>query len=196
MLLSSRPVFWETQLRFIRYFSRRTQLLGQFFLFSFYCFAIAGNTHAQEDDFWADLRSGNHVVLMRHALAPGIGDPPDFDLEDCSTQRNLSDAGRRQAEEVGVLFRRNGIDKAHIFSSQWCRCLETARLLALGPVNELALLNSFFRQREKGKTQTWMLQQWLERQDLHQPLILVTHQVNITAFSGIYPASGEIVLLR
>jgi broad specificity phosphatase PhoE len=85
---------------------------------------------------------------------------------------------------------------ASVFSSQWCRCLETARLLGLGPVTQQPVLNSFFRNYERREPQTRMLREWIARQKLNAPLILVTHQVNITALTGVYPQSGELVILR
>jgi len=151
---------------------------------------------AADDALWKALRSGEHVALLRHALAPGTGDPAEFALRDCSTQRNLSDQGRGQAARIGARFRANGIAAARVASSQWCRCLETARLLDLGPVEELPPLNSFFRRGERRDAQTRALQAWLGDQALERPIVLVTHQVNITALTGIFPASGELVVLR
>jgi len=148
------------------------------------------------NEIWPALRSGEHLVLMRHALAPGTGDPAGFVVNDCTTQRNLSDTGREQARRIGELFRANGIDSARVFSSQWCRCLETSRLLDLGPVTEQPIINSFFQAFHREELQTRQLTEWLAEQDLTQPLVLVTHQVNITAFSGIYPSSGELVVMR
>lgn len=145
---------------------------------------------------WAALRSGEHVALVRHAIAPGTGDPPQFALRDCSTQRNLSNEGREQAARIGARMRSNGIKTARVFASQWCRCLETASLLGLGQVTELPLLNSFFQQNERENVQNQALKKWLAGQSLNSPLLLVTHQVNITAISGVYPASGEIVIMR
>ena len=133
---------------------------------------------------------------MRHAIAPGTGDPANFALRDCSTQRNLSAEGRAQAAAIGDRFRANGMDAARVVSSQWCRCLETAQLLGLGPVEELPALNSFFRRSERREPQTQALRDWLAGQDLEHPLVLVTHQVNITALTGVYPASGQLVVLR
>jgi len=151
---------------------------------------------ATSDDIWSALRSGEHVVLLRHALAPGTGDPANFAVNDCTTQRNLSETGRQQARRIGDLFRSNGIDSARVFSSQWCRCLETARLLQLGPVTELPIINSFFQAFHREEQQTRQLTEWLKQQDLSEPLVLVSHQVNITAFSGVYPSSGELVVMR
>lgn len=151
---------------------------------------------AGERNLYKALRSGGHVALMRHAIAPGTGDPSNFALGDCATQRNLSREGRDQAVEIGNRFRANGIDEARVFSSQWCRCLETAKRLALGPVQELPALNSFFRNYEREEAQTKRVIQWLTALDLKGPVVLVTHQVNITALTRVYPASGEIVVLR
>ena len=145
---------------------------------------------------WRALASKGHVALMRHAIAPGTGDPSEFMIGDCSTQRNLSEAGRKQARQIGSRFRENGIEAAQVFSSQWCRCLETAQLLGLGPVTELPFLNSFFQRFERRKGQTQTLARWLASQDFDGSLVLVTHQVNITALTGVYPASGEIVVIR
>ncbi len=165
------------------------------------CFALLlclapGPSAADGTALWDALRSGGHVALLRHAIAPGTGDPPTFVLGDCSTQRNLSDSGRDQATRIGARFRANGVATAKVFSSQWCRCRETAERLALGPVEELPILNSFFERPEGGGTQTQALGQWLAGQALDQPLVLVTHQVNITALTGVYPASGELVIVR
>lgn len=145
----------------------------------------------------AALETAGLVVLMRHAEAPGTGDPPDFKLDDCATQRNLSDGGRAQAARIGERLRQLGVDQARVLSSQWCRCLETARLLDLGPVKEMPALNSFFGRQEEEKDRTTQLRQFLA--DLPRdgkPVVLVTHQVTVTALTGIFPVSGEAVLLR
>ncbi|CAO3426708.1 histidine phosphatase family protein [Azospirillum endophyticum] len=145
----------------------------------------------------AALETGGLVVLMRHAEAPGTGDPPGFKLDDCATQRNLGDAGRTQAARIGERLRQLGIDQAQVLSSQWCRCLDTARLLDLGPVKEMPALNSFFGRQEEEKEMITELRQFLA--DLPRdgkPVVLVTHQVTVTALTGIFPASGEAILLR
>ena len=151
---------------------------------------------ADEQALWRALRAGGHVALLRHAIAPGTGDPPEFALRDCATQRNLSQAGRDQAARIGARFRANGIATARVFSSQWCRCLETARSLELGPVEELPALNSFYQQYQRRDAQTRTLERWLARQDLAQPTVLVTHQVNISALTDVFPGSGELVIVQ
>lgn len=158
----------------------------------------AGSHTASADDaaLWQALRSPGHAALIRHALAPGTGDPGDFQLRDCSTQRNLSDGGRDQAKRIGARLRANGVLAARVLSSQWCRCLETASLLSFGDVTELPLLNSFFESMHRRNDQTAALLEWIKDQPLTAPTILVTHQVNISALTGIFPASGELVVLR
>ena len=158
--------------------------------------ASPGCGHSAEADIWDALETGGHFVMLRHAMAPGTGDPAGFTLGDCSTQRNLSEAGRAQADAIGARFRQNGITTARVFSSQWCRCLETAARLKLGPVTELPALNSFFGRYALETPRTETLKAWLNRQELTTPLVLVTHQVNITALTGVYPSSGEMVVLH
>jgi len=175
----------------------KPQLLIIFTLFLLnFCTAVSDLSADSKPMLWDALSSGSHVALLRHALAPGTGDPPEFQLGKCKTQRNLSDEGRDQARKIGDLFRENGINEAAIFSSQWCRCLETAKLLNLGSVEELVILNSFFQQYEHRDLQTRMLLEWLQDQDFELPIVLVTHQVNITALTGIYPDSGELVIIH
>ncbi len=158
---------------------------------------VAAGPGRADEALWAALADGGHVALMRHAQAPGTGDPENFRLEDCSTQRNLDQTGREQARRTGQAFRERGVTVAQIFSSQWCRCLETAKLLALGEVYPFPPLNSFFGERERGPKQTAALRALLANTDAEGPsLVMVTHQVNITALTGIFPRSGEIVVLR
>lgn len=145
---------------------------------------------------WERLAVPKTVAIMRHAIAPGIGDPEDFQIGDCKTQRNLNDNGRLQARHIGETIRAAGVTVDRILSSQWCRCLETARLLDLGPVEELASLNSFFADRSTEAAQTEALRAFLRRVTDGETVILVTHQVNITALTGLYTASGEAILLR
>jgi broad specificity phosphatase PhoE len=148
------------------------------------------------DNLWGALKTNNHLVLIRHALAPGLGDPNYFHVKDCKTQRNLNDEGRYQSKKIGDLFRSNGIGKAAVYSSQWCRCLDTARLLDLGEVSELPSLNSFFEHFKREQSQTEQTMRWIQNAPLDTPTVLVTHQVNITALTGYYPAEGEIVFVR
>jgi len=142
------------------------------------------------------LTKPNHIALLRHALAPGTSDPNHFDLNDCSTQRNLNDDGRDQARRIGQLFRSREIEQLNIYSSQWCRCQETAELIALGKVTAQPLLNSFFENRSIAEKQTLDLKSWLQTVKYDHPVLLVTHQVNITSLTGVYPSSGELVIVK
>lgn len=159
-------------------------------------FVMPGFSAADDEALWKALGSEGHVALLRHALAPGSGDPAGFALRDCSTQRNLSDAGRQQAQRIGERFREKGVHRARVFSSQWCRCLETARLLDLGPVRELPMLNSFYQRFQRRDLQTDALARWLASRDLREPHVLVTHQVNISALTNVYVAEGSLVVIR
>ena len=171
-----------------------TRFIHPIALLTLLCLASAAS--AEESRLWQKLKSGGHVVLLRHALAPGTGDPSEFDVNDCGTQRNLSEDGRKQAQRIGDRFRANGISNAAVISSQWCRCVDTAELLELGPVQTLEALNSFFQDFARRDKQTAELEQWLRSQILDQPLVLVTHQVNISALTGKFTTSGEMVVVK
>jgi phosphohistidine phosphatase SixA len=153
--------------------------------------------NASELNLATRLQQGGHVLMMRHAYAPGFGDPPGFKLDDCSTQRNLDTGGRAQATAIGDWLRRQGVRGAQVYSSQWCRNLETARLLNLGPVTPLPALNSFFEREQDRVGILVALNAFLARQPADGPLlILVTHFVNIEAIAGSGVGSGEAVLLQ
>ncbi|MBD6617004.1 histidine phosphatase family protein [Komarekiella sp. 'clone 1'] len=148
---------------------------------------------------WSAIQQGRgYVVLMRHAIAPGIGDPPDFRLNDCSTQRNLSDEGRKQAVRTGKAFKNRNIQVSRVLSSQWCRCLETAKLMNLGAVEPFPPLNSFFLNHTTESKQTAQVRQLiLDNRNTAGVIVMITHEVNIRAIaSDIYPESGESVVLR
>lgn len=149
-----------------------------------------------ESDSWAALRRPGSFALIRHATAPGTNDPAGFRLDDCATQRNLSAEGRTQAARIGDLFRLNSVVIADVHSSQWCRCLDTARLMKLGNVQPQPLLNSFFQDRAREAGQIEALRRWIGQLDLSKPTVLVTHQVVVTALSQIFPGSGEIVVMQ
>ena len=142
------------------------------------------------------LNEGGYAVMLRHATAPGVGDPDDFRLGDCATQRNLSDEGRAQARRLGERLRAQGITSAEVYSSQWCRCLETAELLDLGPVEQLPALNSFFSRPAERAPNLDALRRFLaDLADNDRPVILVTRQVTISAMTGRGAAAGEAVVL-
>ncbi|WP_239491409.1 histidine phosphatase family protein [Luteitalea sp. TBR-22] len=145
----------------------------------------------------ARARDPGIVTLLRHARAPGTGDPAGFTLADCASQRNLSEQGRQQARRLGEAFRAVGVKDADVRSSQWCRCVETARLLGVGGVQVAPYLNSFFAGRGDEAASTQALRAAiLAKVDSRRPTLLVTHQVNITALTGIVPAEGEVVFVR
>tara|TARA_Y100001934_G_C12084267_1_gene646226 strand:- start:9 stop:644 length:636 start_codon:yes stop_codon:yes gene_type:complete len=149
-----------------------------------------------ESALWAKLRAGGHIVLMRHALAPGIGDTEKFTLDDCATQRNLSDTGRVQPRRIGDWFRENRVDVTRVFSSQWCRCEESAELFGLGSVTPLPALNSFFQRTGRRGRQTDAMREWLVVNRSSGTLVFVNHQVNISALTDQYTASGETKIAR
>ncbi len=149
---------------------------------------------AAQEAGWEALRQPGAVAVMRHAVAPGTGDPSGFTLGDCSTQRNLDERGRRQARQIGEAFRAQGISVDRVLTSEWCRCRETAELLGLAPVEPLPALNSFFGDRSTREAQTKATEAFLRGLPEGQRVVLVTHQVNVTALTGVYPSSGEVVV--
>ncbi len=151
-------------------------------------------TRAAEDPLALLARPG-HLAIMRHADAPGGGDPGGFRLDDCATQRNLGPLGRAQATRLGDRLREAGITHLRVLTSQWCRTRETARLLGFAPPEDLPILNSFFADRPAGPARTDALRAWIATA-VDEPTLLVTHQVNITALTGIFPASAELLVLR
>lgn len=147
-------------------------------------------------DFWRLLRGGGIVVLMRHAITvPGVGDPPEFKLGDCSTQRNLSDEGRAQARRTGEAFGREAIALAEVRSSAWCRCVDTAQL-AFGRHTLWQPLNSFFGGQGAREAQTRAVLDAARTLRAPANWMFVTHQVNITALTGEYLAMGELFATR
>jgi phosphohistidine phosphatase SixA len=141
------------------------------------------------------LREGGVVVVMRHALAPGVGDPPGFELAACASQRNLSEEGRAQARRIGEWFQAQRLNPAAVRSSQWCRCLETARL-AFGRVEPWPALNSLFKDRALAPAQDAAMRDSLAQVPRGGFEVWVTHQVNISNFAGDFMGSGEAVLVR
>lgn len=133
-----------------------------------------------------------NVVFMRHAIAPGYGDPEHFSMDDCATQRNLDESGRVQAREVGAQLRTSAIQFAEVLSSEWCRCRDTAQLLNVGPWQPFSGLNSFF-QSHADATET--LTKLRQRLSSLKPgvTLMVTHQVVISAVTGNSVGSGELI---
>ena len=156
---------------------------------------------ASANPAWAALQKPGSIVLLRHALAPGVGDPPGFVLGDCSTQRNLNDEGREQARRIGQTLAQRGVRAHAVWHSQWCRTAETAQLLGLAysatPRTPQPSFNSFFGTSGVEPAQTAAARKLLLDWQGPGTLVVVTHQVNITALTGVVPQSGEgVVLLR
>lgn len=176
-----------------------TQRSAIFVLLCLLCLTTtnAAQEASEERKAWALLSEGSAVAIMRHTLAPGTGDPVDFQVDDCSTQRLLSEEGQIQARRAGKLFQANSISQARVFSSQWCRCEDTAILLGIGEVATLPSLNSFFSDRSTASDQTDSVRSalpgWMKADS--KPTVLVTHQVNISALTGQFARSGEILII-
>lgn len=145
------------------------------------------------------LMDGHHVLMIRHADAPGFSDPPSLKVSDCSTQRNLGERGRQQARFLGEWLAQQGVTSARMMSSPWCRCLDTATLMAKGPVQAVPALGSFFKNMSLSDQQTIALRTFLAQQlkvSPWQPIVLVTHQVNISAFTGQSVGQGDVMLVK
>ncbi|MGB7441680.1 MAG: histidine phosphatase family protein [Coleofasciculaceae cyanobacterium] len=152
-----------------------------------------------EGNIWSRLQRADthYYVLMRHAIAPGTGDPANFQLGNCSTQRNLSEEGRAQARRTGEVFREKNVTVQQVLSSEWCRCLDTAELMDLGSVERFPALNSFFQDRAKGPERTQQLREFMvNNRDDPGITVLVTHFVNISAIAGNSVSSGEMVVMQ
>jgi phosphohistidine phosphatase SixA len=165
------------------------------------------STSSASSVIWQQLRDhSSPIVLVRHALAPGVGDPPGFVLSDCRTQRNLSDEGRAQARSMGERLRAENIRIGAVWHSQWCRTRETAELVLAAATRPItspltpkpeAAFNSFFNDRSKLQAQTAQAKKLLLAWRGPGALVVVTHQVNITALTDVVPQSGEgVALLR
>jgi phosphohistidine phosphatase SixA len=151
---------------------------------------------ADEAEAWTALRAGRHVALMRHADAPGgVGDPPGFKVDDCATQRNLSSKGRADAKRIGARLRSEGIAVEKILSSPWCRCMDTATLLELGPVEVAPTFGNVVVLSDQTAALTAGARAVIDKWTGSGILFVVTHGANIRALTGISPASGEIVVV-
>ena len=146
---------------------------------------------ASADELWALLRGGGQIVLLRHGTTtPGVGDPPGFRLDDCATQRNLTDAGRDESRRVGAAFRAQRVSVGRVLSSPWCRCLETARL-AFGRVEPWPALANLFGRQERADA----LRAALGERPSDGTLVLVSHGSTISSATGVMPAMGEFVVV-
>ena len=148
------------------------------------------------DQLWNLAQEGNKIILIRHSLAPGGGDPLGFKINDCKTQRNLNLTGIKQSKKIGKLFKKNKVPVDQVLSSQWCRCKDTAKY-AFGNYKEFTALNSTFQSpynKNEGK-QLKELYNFVKKWDgKGKNLILITHYSIITAVTTAVPSSGEIVI--
>jgi phosphohistidine phosphatase SixA len=150
--------------------------------------------------FGAEALHQGNIILFRHANAPGFGDPPQFQIGDCTTQRNLDDVGRAQAKRIGDYLRGEGVKVTRVLTSQWCRCKETAALafpnLPLQAIQETTVFNSFFNERPQEPQITAAAQAILLGWKGPGVLVVVTHQVNITALTNTFTQSGEGIVMH
>ncbi len=142
-----------------------------------------------------ELQKGGKLIFIRHAYAPGGGDPDNFDINDCTTQRNLSDSGRVQSQKIGNFFKKNKILIRKVYSSEWCRCKETASI-AFKEYETKNFLNSFFSAKfsNNRKKQIIDFDKFIRTWDKDQNLVFVTHYVVISEILNYAPSSGEIVI--
>ena len=154
---------------------------------------------ADEAAAWAALRAGGHVALIRHASTQaGLGDPPGYRLDDCSTQRNLSAQGREESRRLGERFRREGVAVEKVFTSPWCRCRDTA-VEAFGKAEDWEALSSFFDDRGREPDLTGRVKNRIGTYSTRRPrgtVVMVTHNVNIAALTQLSVGTGEVVVVR
>ena len=172
----------------------KKKIISLFFnLFFYFLFSLQSNATEQA---WNLAKEGNKVILIRHSLAPGGGDPIGFKIDDCKTQRNLNKKGINQSKRIGKLFEKNKVSIDQVLSSQWCRCKDTARY-AFGNYKEFTALNSTFQspfnknEKKQLKELYNFVKEWKEKD---KNLVLITHYSIITAVTNAVPKSGEIVI--
>lgn len=177
----------------------RLQFTMKKFLPLFALLLAALSTALGASELSTQLKNENYVLLMRHANAPGVGDPPGYSLERCASQRLLDEQGKAQSVRIGKWLRNQGITNANVYSSPWCRCTETAKLLDLGPVAIESSLASFFDTPQLAQSTNQSLQQFIAKAlsvPNRQALVLVTHHVNVREFMGSNIGSGDMVLAK
>lgn len=163
-------------------------------IFIYFLFFLPINSHADENVI-SFLKEGKKVVFLRHAIAPGYGDPVNFDINDCSTQRNLNNKGIIQSRNIGTFFLSNNIKIDKVLSSEWCRCKDTAKI-AFGKFKTFTALNSFYEARyAKNKfKQIKDLKKYINNWESDSNLIIVTHYVVISTLLNTTTSSGEMVI--
>ena len=171
--------------------NRIISLILNLILFSLFSFQINAS-----EQVWNLAKEGDKIILIRHSLAPGGGDPPGFKIDDCDTQRNLNMKGINQSKKIGKLFKKNKVPVDQVLSSQWCRCKDTAKY-AFGNFKEFTALNSTFQSpyNKNEPKQLKELYNFVKKWDgKGKNLVLVTHYSIITAVTNAVPSSGEIVI--
>lgn len=182
---SERYAFWKKLLAF------------QYFLIA--SILVAAPVSAASLTLSQALQRPDYVLLMRHANAPGVGDPPGYTLRNCQTQRNLGERGKQQAQQIGDWLRAQGVQSAQVVASPWCRCMDTGTGLNFGSVTAEPSLGSFFNDSASSTSQTRQLEKFIANTLPHKQgkaLILITHQVNILEYSGEDVSSGDMILVK
>ena len=153
------------------------------------------NSAYPADEVITSLKEGGKIIFIRHALAPGNGDPENFDLNDCSTQRNLNQKGIEQSKFIGNIFNKNQIKIENVYSSEWCRCIDTAKF-AFKNYQTFSALNSFYdiRFEANEERQITQLKEFINQWNGKENIIFVTHFVVISSMLNIGTSSGEIVI--
>jgi broad specificity phosphatase PhoE len=156
---------------------------------------VVTGTAADDDRLWTLLKGGGQVIMIRHAITtPGVGDPPAMRLDECTSQRNLTDQGRAHARRVGEAVRARGIRVDRVLSSPWCRCLETARI-AFGTAETWAPLGNLYGRPELREEQVRQMQSTLSERHAGGNVVLVSHGSTISAVTGVSPEPAEMVIV-
>ena len=153
------------------------------------------NSAFSDDKILKSLKEGKKLVFIRHAIAPGNGDPNNFDINDCSTQRNLDEKGIEESKKIGLFFKNNKIKIDKVLSSQWCRCKDTAKY-AFKNFETFDALNSFYDEKfaENETKQIKDLKNYIKNWNSNKNLVLITHFVVISSILNIGSSSGEIII--
>ena len=164
-------------------------------IFIFFLLIIFSTPINSQEELINLIKDGNKLIFIRHAYAPGSGDPFNFDLDDCSTQRNLNQEGINQSKKIGQFFSKNKIQIDRVLSSEWCRCKDTAKF-AFNKYTTFNALNSFYAPRfEKNKDkQVIDLKKYILNLNSKQNIVLITHFVVISEILNISASSGEIIV--
>ena len=164
-------------------------------LIIFFINILAVNSAYSVEEVLTSLKEGGKIIFIRHALAPGNGDPENFDLNDCSTQRNLNQRGIEQSKFIGSIFIKNQIKIENVYSSEWCRCIDTAKF-AFKNYQTFSALNSFYdiRFEANEERQITQLKEFINQWNGKENIIFVTHFVVISSMLNIGTSSGEIVI--